>query len=517
MNALLNRIRKTAEDLSSLRLSAFFLPAALLLFVLFKSGYLRLPFYWDEAWSYAKAILDMHDHGITLLPGSANAELTRGHPLFFYFLSASWMKLFGTSPAAAHILPLLISCLLIIVLFLFCRSYFNLATAMVAVSFLSLQAIFLAQSGLLLPEVLIALLVLTSVLAYFRQSRGLFLLAASLLVLTKESGMVVALVFLLDAWFIRPHFIAGEPLPFRSAKPSHTGINHQGYARPETTRFYRHLFKTWHLFIPPAVFLLFIILQKVRSGWYFYPEHMGMIDLSRAGMMEKGSAFLKGLFLRNGRFLFLGAAIGCFAMLRIRNCLSAKEKHFLWFSGLLAVAYGIFCAINFFSQRYVMALLPVTLAAGSALITSCLSQKRIMYGTTIIILMGFFILHARFLSRNESDVSLGYKDTVLLHREVVHYAGQQDWNDKLVYSTFLMQYNLSDPRMGYLEAGQTPLHEVRNVEGLKYDLYLFCSNERDSLRERLASDGNFILLKRFERGKAWAEVYVPLRGRVETE
>lgn len=500
MRSVSDRIPKTFESLKSLRPGAFFLPLVLLLFVLFKSGYLHLPFYWDEAWSYANAIFDMHDHGITLLPGSENVELTRGHPLFFYFLSAWWMRFFGTGPVAAHMLPLLLSCLLILVLFLFCRNHFNRITAMVTVSFFVLQSVFLAQSALLLPEVLIALLVMTSVLAYFGGYRGLYIFSASLLVLTKETGLVVVAVFLLDAWVIRRFFF-----------PQQNHLSASSFFPPKDRSSHRRLKTSWYLLFPVAVFILYIMLQKIRYGWFFYPEHVNMIDLSWSGMLNNSKAFVTGLFLRNGRVLFLLLSVAGYAVLRVRKCLSDRERHFLLFSALLVIAYGAFSVINFFTQRYLLALLSVYLAAGSMLLTSFLSQRRIFFGAAVTGLLVFFAWQTWYVSWNESDVSLGYKDTVLLHRDVVRYAGEQGWQDKLVYSAFLMQYNMSQPRLGYLAEGQEPFFDVKNIPGLPYELYIFCSNEQDSMRERLASDSNFILLKRFERTKAWVEIYVPIK------
>ena len=130
----------------------------LLILVIFKIPQLYLPAFWDEAWSYLPAIMRMAERGPSLLPDPQTAELFRGHPLFFYALVSLWIKFFGTSFFAMRLLPLLVSMLLLIVLFYFSKKYFGRMIAATATLFLLIQAVFLAQSSMLLPEMLLALL-----------------------------------------------------------------------------------------------------------------------------------------------------------------------------------------------------------------------------------------------------------------------------------------------------------------------------------------------------------------------
>ncbi|MBN1158509.1 MAG: glycosyltransferase family 39 protein [Bacteroidales bacterium] len=461
-----------------------FFPLLLLLFVLYKTGYLSLPFYWDEAWSYATAVFDMHENGATILQGNANTELTRGHPLFFYFISALWAGIFGTSTTAVHLLPLIISCFLLIVLYYFCRESFGQGTAVIALSFFSVQPVFLAQSTLLLPEVLLALLALSSFWGYFKKRWWLYVLSGSLLVMTKESGIIFVATVILDRLLVS-----------RSVRVNEKILSKQ------------YLWEFAVILVPAGVFAANLMYQKIRFGWWFYPEHIDMITFQGNELLNKSRMFCSRLFLQNGRNVFLVVSVICLTGLLSRKTLHKKEKHFLLFSFLFILLYGAFSILNFFTARYILSALPFYIISGSVVISSFLEGRKTVRVIVVSGLVGLFSYYTWFGFRNESDVSLAFRDTVLMQKEVVNYAENMNWNDKLIYSSFLMQYYLSNPYLGYLDDQNEPFYEVKNLQDLPYDLYIFCSNEKDPFYEEVSGNNDYILVKRFERNKAWAEVY----------
>ncbi|MBN2481901.1 MAG: glycosyltransferase family 39 protein [Bacteroidales bacterium] len=469
--------------------AGLFLPILLFLLVLYKSGYLSLPFYWDEAWSYATAIFDMHENGPVILQGNANTDLTRGHPLFFYFISSSWIRGFGTSPATVHLLPLLISCLLLIVLYYFCRDYFNPATAITALLFFTVQSVSLAQSTMLLPEVLLALLILSSIYGYFKNNWWLYILSGSLLVLTKETGIILIAAVLIDRLLIARTFPLKEKIPAK--------------------RFLREILI---ILIPAVIFAANLTYQKIRFGWWFYPEHMDLITVQGSQLLYKSRLFFSKLFLQNGRNIFLVVFAISLSGLLYNKALTDKEKHFLLFSILFVLLYGAFSVVNFFTARYILSALPLYMISGSVVISSFLDNWKTVRAIVAFGLAGLFAYYTWFGFRNESDVSLAYKDTVLMQKELVNDAEEMNWNDKLIYSAFLMQYYLSNPYLGYLNDKTAPFYEVSNLPDLPYDLYVFCSNENDPYYEKISGNDDYILVKRYERNKAWAEVYARIKA-----
>jgi hypothetical protein len=96
---------------------------------------------------------------------------------------------------------------------------------------------------------------------------------------------------------------------------------------------------------------------------------------------------------------------------------------------------------------------------------------------------------------------------VLLQKQAVNFAEQMHWQEKSVYSAFLMQYYLSNPGLGYLHNTAQPFEHVSNWVENTYDLFIFCSNEGDPRYPEITKRPDVKLLKRFEQNSAWVEVY----------
>jgi hypothetical protein len=123
--------------------------------------------------------------------------------------------------------------------------------------------------------------------------------------------------------------------------------------------------------------------------------------------------------------------------------------------------------------------------------------------------VGFALLfgfHSFILNITENDVSLGFRNTVLLQKQVVNYAEEKDWQSKVIYSAFLMQYYLAVPELGYLNKDK-PFYHVKNKPEIDYDVFIFCSNEADPKREQMQKDPVIALIRKFEKDAAWVEVY----------
>ncbi|MGL5890546.1 MAG: glycosyltransferase family 39 protein, partial [Bacteroidia bacterium] len=135
-------------------------------FVLIKLPYVDLPYYWDEAWVYAPAVQEMAASGPSLAPDAIPAELTRGHPLLFHFFAAIWVTIFGNTPVAAHSFALFVSLLLLLAVYRTASRVFSPGAGIAAVVLICVQPVFFAQSGLLLPEIMLALFLLLALQAY---------------------------------------------------------------------------------------------------------------------------------------------------------------------------------------------------------------------------------------------------------------------------------------------------------------------------------------------------------------
>ncbi|MEL6653457.1 MAG: glycosyltransferase family 39 protein, partial [Bacteroidota bacterium] len=97
------------QALRKLPWSPLLMGIASLLFVIAKWSDLSLPFFWDELGVYGPGVLAMVDNGVGMLPSALPADLSRGHPLFFYFLFALWTKVVGYSLVKIHFFALMVT------------------------------------------------------------------------------------------------------------------------------------------------------------------------------------------------------------------------------------------------------------------------------------------------------------------------------------------------------------------------------------------------------------------------
>jgi len=213
----------------------------------------------------------MEATGLSLLPTALNPELSRGHPLLFHYLGALWMRLWGTSISTAHTYPLFLAIVLLVAFFLFMKSAAKSSVlAVFGTLLLAVQPIFLAQSGLLLPEMQLALFAFVSFVFYVFNRvflQALFLAAA---LLTKESALVVALAFLATDFLL----LFLKQIDGRD--------------------FLKRL-----IAIAVAVLILgaFLIKQKIDLGWFFFPEHIGLIDTDSALVLKKLERYAAFVFV----------------------------------------------------------------------------------------------------------------------------------------------------------------------------------------------------------------------------
>ena len=146
---------------------------------------------------YFVAVQKMAETGPSLLSGHIDVVLTRGHPLFYYASAATWLKFLGDSLLARHLFALSISLAFLLAIFFGMRKLFNFNVAILSTVLVATQIIFYVQSSMLLPEVLVAFLAYLSIFYFsYRNYIGLGI-ALTLLLQTKESGLVIWSILLI--------------------------------------------------------------------------------------------------------------------------------------------------------------------------------------------------------------------------------------------------------------------------------------------------------------------------------
>lgn len=424
---------------------------------------------------YGPAVRLMAINGISLLPDALPVDLYRGHPMLFHTLNAIWLKIAGNTVFSAHIFNLLISCILIYVVYLFCKKFFNEQIGVAAAFVFSLQAVFLAQSTLVLPEVMLALFSLTALYFYLQNKYILYIIFSAAALLTKETGIAVIIA---------------------------CGIHYAYFKWDKRNSKFSYLKGMAKMVLPVIPFIVFLLLQKKMQGWYFFPEHIGYISLDFKEVWSKFmTRYITFTFLLQGRnLLFFGL------ILSLGLLIYKKEKipHVEILVALLIfiLIYSLIGSLNFFSKRYILSNIPVFIVMSMGLAFTVFRNKFILWGFLAV----YAVAQIQYIEdKNNSDHTLGFADAVKANQSMVDYCLEKNMKNDSIAVFFIQARIMTDPLAGYIQKDEVFTKLTDRLNESKYAIISNYDTRDDFLNHRKRKD--VVLLKRFEYGKAWIELY----------
>jgi 4-amino-4-deoxy-L-arabinose transferase-like glycosyltransferase len=452
------------------------------MFISLKVKDLYLPFFWDELGVYAPAAQYLYEHGISMQPKHLPSELSRGHPMLYVCLSAIWMKIAGTTVFARHLLPLATAVGVLISVFVIGKKHFGEKVGLAAALLLAAQPLFVAQSVLILPEMMLALMVLWAIHCFVVRNYVLYTLFAACAFLTKEPGILLAGAMATGAgieWLRDIRLNIRGQLP---TKPSFLPII---------------------IAIAPVLVMIgFFCLQKIQHGWYLFPVHEDMINFGQ--FSQAATDFAKFIFLQQGRMcmtMLLLLSIGI--RLVRRQDMTRIEGFFL----LMALFMYLFSSVNAYMNRYMLMLLPLLALSSAYGLYRILPHKTAWlagYALTIGLLIG---LGYNALSDNtfRYDEDMGYVQQVHVQHQLIHHIETLAPDTAHISAVFPVIYGLLDPYSGYLSGNKTFSHISLNFK--PQTMYL-CITEPggvhalpDSVRQHMH------LIQSFDDGYAHAYLY----------
>jgi hypothetical protein len=446
--------------------------------VAFKFEALFLPFFWDEAWVYMPAIRTMAESGPSILPGAIDAELYTGHPLLFYFLAASWVKLFGDCLWVAHSFPLLISMsLLVSVYYVGYHWTKSVFAAAVSALLVLVQPIFLTQSTFLLIECWLGLLFVWSFYFYFSRKWIGFAVVLVMALWSKESAYTLLPCFGLIA--LLEYFILKE-----SAKV--LGLKWAGIL---------------------GIFLLgfvFFFIQKEKMGWYFFPRHSNWINFDE--MNYKFDIAIDILFKNQGRSYYYILALAALFIGIFKHDFRLKKFQYLQVAGILIFAFGfsLFASINFFSGRYIFGAIPL-LMLGCGIFFAAI-EKSVLFKYMLPLLLVYAVpnIMTSLALKEFSDTELSYTKLLKAQVKMVDYLVANPPQEQ-TYAPFLMLVNLSNSKSGFVKEG---LHYLSNdVKDSANVYYLSLPNEHEQDFDSIVATGKLELVYRAEEAQAWVDLH----------
>lgn len=469
---------KAGKIVNHLKMFGFAYLSFIVIVVFFSFNFhaLKLPFYWDEAWVYGPAVRMMADSTPSLLPDSLPVEFSRGHPLLFHFLNAAWLKIFGNTVFQAHLFNLIIACLLLLAVYVTGKKIFSPLAGFLAVFFLGMQPIFLAQSVLVLPEVMLALFVLIALVAFLENRKILYVIAATAALLTKESGIIVPI-------YVASYYVI------------HLTIKRNFSIRKNLTDI--------AIFLTPLLFFaIFLYMQYLERGWLFFPEHTGYLDFALGHIINK---FINGysayLFIYQGRnFLFFTGVAVLITLLIMRR--KPEKRELIIFLLIFIMVFLLFSSVNFFSNRYIICVIPLFLLIIAGLLSQVVAVNKLF----LLVLPLYIVMQIQFINKkSNADHDLGYRDAVVVNTQIIDYMQKENLREKPIVAYFIARYLLTNHYSGYVERGRTFSHVTDEFSKAEY--YLFSNFDMSPGYNELMNRPGMEEVKRFEKGNAWAALY----------
>lgn len=511
--------------------SRWVLLAVLCALVAFKLPHLFYPYYWDESWPYATAVKATYDHGFSLMPNAIDDNISRGHPLLFHNLASVWIHLFGWSRVTTHSFALLISLLLIVLVYEAGLQMFNRRVAVIAVLLLVCQELFLAQSSMLLPEVLVALLSFLSLYCYAMERYLLTGIFLSMLFLTKESGMMLGFVVGIDAWIA----VFNKKIERKNA--------------------WQRLLS---VLVPCLIIGTYFLLQKYLKGWFIFPFHAEIVEHSwsafwykfrmaaltsvvyadrkyfyfigiaalaiAAAIKNKEARYLVYLLpfvivyyfvddMRAGRImpsipfftLFVAAWLWC-AHVVSKYWAEVQQQRFVFLAACFVLVYTLFSATNYFIYRYMLAAIVPMFFVAAALLDHFITRT---YAWLYYLCLGGIGIVAAF-TIDINGRELGAYNGMEVEQAVVDYLVKNNYYEKHIACQYLDLVHLTDAATGFLPHDRTFRHVKWAIDD-STDIAIFSNIERDGRYEQIKRRKDFAIIQRYERGGFWAELYKKVR------
>ncbi len=451
--------------------------------VIIKFPHLSLPYYGDEGFAFGPAVHLMYKTGPSLLPSGLDPEYSYGHPLLFHFLVSLWMKIFGPTIFVTKSFALLISILLLISLYLVGKTFFNAETGLIAAILMYLQPVFLAQSSFVLLEIFLSLLALWTIWAFFKKRFIWYAIFGSMLVMTKESGLF--LIFALCIWQLVDIFIE----------------------KTESYSGRKLLYQYLIILIPAFVFGGFLIIQKMTYGWFFFPLRMKETQLSPDVINYNLGIIRRIIFNLDGRiWLLVVLLISTIAYFFISKAkFSLLQWKIIWFIIIFIGIFWFASAFNFISNRYFLVIIAtIVLVVGAVLVQAFEEKKTLLYPVVLLLIFSQAIF--AFHHDRNGDDSLGFEDPIIVQRDAIRFMENMNAYNTHILTHFLINFNMHFPVVGYL-SGDKAFNNTTGQFSEFVELAVISNVELSPELDSLRLNPQLELLKRFERGNAWTEIY----------
>jgi hypothetical protein len=107
--------------------------------------------------------------------------------------------------------------------------------------------------------------------------------------------------------------------------------------------------------------------------------------------------------------------------------------------------------------------------------------------------------------KNNSDHTLGFADAVKANQSMIDYCLKKNLKDRSIAVFFIQNQIMTDPLSGYIKDDEKFTHLSDRLHETEYAIITNYDSNDEFLNYR--KETGPVLLKRYEYGKAWIELY----------
>ena len=456
--------------------SDLFFSALLLVFIFYKIPYLQLPLYWDEGWVYGKAIRTMADTQISIYPGNLEYEVGRGHPLLFHVSFATLLKIFGNTLVNTHIIALSISLFLIILIYFIGKNEINNKKEWILIGIVLSQSIFLAQSGLILPEITLTIFILTSLYAYSKNKKIILFFVSAAAILIKESSVIL--------------FVSLSVFSIV-----------QSYATKDN--LYEIVKKLIRINSPLLFWLFHLMAHKLSFGSFLFHEHTEFIKLDPSLILGKLERMFFFIFLAQGRNVIFFSALALILYNLIKRETLIFKNSLLILISIFILLFMIFSSVNYYTERYMTVNIILFILGFYILVMN--STLNMYLKVSMLLLSAISSLYSSCFTVANSDVHPGYANVIKNHQQTINYILAEIKKDDTIYVWFNMKEQLQNHYVGFVQKDYQ-FKNLRSHPDKNCNYFIFTSIENPDEKNILEKEYNLVSHKKFKHKQSWTEI-----------
>ncbi len=402
--------------------------------VLLKYNTLNAPFHWDVMGFAVPTAENIYHNGIFI----AGTGSTGHPPLFAAVLALTW-KIFGKTLLVSHLMNILFGALGLTCLFFLAHRLYGLKVAVTAALLLLFNQTFFTQVGIVYLSIPLMSLAVLTVFAYIRRTCWLYFVAATAMLLVKETSLIV-----LGSILIYEIFVCVS----------------------EKREIVAIVQRTIGLSLPVVPLAAWSLVHYLTVG-YVFPS--GRVFINRGDLF---STFLRNFtkhFIYDASIENFNRANWIILLLIILSLVGAAKRKLayekLFF--LIIVLNVILFSITDDLPRYFLVTFPFFILAGARASVFLIEKAR--FAGRVFLLPAFILLYAGFSVMNyhgtrqtegwRLESNMEYLDMIRLHRTVCQFL-QQEHTTASILTNGPLKIALRKPWYGYVDRPLSVTNEL---------------------------------------------------------